>query len=72
MIFIRIILIKLKWKSLVEFINEIKRLEKVLQSLKGLKDDKEKVEYDEAKSDYDNIKLIIGELMFYEFLKLKI
>ena len=72
MIFIRIILIKLKWKSLEEFINEIKRLEKVLQSLKGLKDDKEKVEYDEAKSDYDNIKLIIGELMFYEFLKLKI
>ena len=66
------ILIKLKWKSLEEFINEIKRLEKVLQSLKGLKDDKEKVEYDEAKSDYDNIKLIIGELMFYEFLKLKI
>ena len=55
-----------------EFINEIKRLEKVLQSLKGLKDDKEKVEYDEAKSDYDNIKLIIGELMFSEFLKLKI
>ena len=72
MIFIRIILIKLKWKSLVQFINEIKRLEKVLQSLKGLKDDKEKVEYDEAKSDYDNIKLIIGELMFSEFLKLKI
>lgn len=55
-----------------EFINEIKRLEKVLQSLKGLKDDKAKVEYDEAKSDYDNIKLIIGELMFSEFLKLKI
>ena len=41
MIFIRIILIKLKWKSLEEFINDIKRLEKVLQSLKGLKDDKE-------------------------------
>jgi hypothetical protein len=37
-----------------------------------VKDDKAKFEYDEAKSDYDNIKLIIGELVFSEFLKLKI
>lgn len=59
-----------------EFINEIKRLEKVLKSLKDVKDDKAKFEYDEAKSDYDNIKLIIGELindeMFSKFFKLKI
>jgi len=53
-----------------EFINEIKRLERVLETVET------KFEYDEAKSEYDNIKLIIEimdkEYVFAKFITLKL